>query len=101
MGNHGFSIEGCGFHFQHPAAVKIRKDLDALEIFFNERFGRVPGLWIENKGMSLAIHYRNTPYALVKSLERELVMAVSHKLNHRKLKFQHGKKIQQETLSRN
>jgi trehalose-phosphatase len=48
---------------------------------------------MENKGMSLTIHYRNIAPARVQPLEKELVTAISRMLKSRRLKLQYGKKI--------
>jgi len=53
FGNHG--AEGGG------AKDKGRQDVQRWKAAIEEELGAVPGLWIEDKGLSLAVHYRHSP----------------------------------------
>ena len=60
-GNHGLEIAGPGIRYRHPAA-------EAAVPMMAEAAGRlaagldgIPGILVENKGITLTLHYRRTP----------------------------------------
>jgi trehalose 6-phosphate phosphatase len=53
IGNHGAEGEGTNRRTRR----QVRRWKDAIEL----ELGPVPGLWVENKGLSLAVHYRQSP----------------------------------------
>lgn len=52
LGNHGAEIA--------PAAAKIRLEIDRWESSLLEKLNGLDGVWIENKNLSLAVHYRQS-----------------------------------------
>ncbi|HSJ24180.1 MAG TPA: trehalose-phosphatase [Longimicrobiales bacterium] len=57
-GNHGLEIEGPGVHRVHPEAVAATGRLAETAGRLRERFGAVPGVIVEDKGLTLSVHYR-------------------------------------------
>ena len=57
-GNHGLEIEGPGIAFVHPSSVENRPRMAALAETLARRLAQVDGVWVENKGLTLAVHYR-------------------------------------------
>lgn len=57
-GNHGFDIAGNGHRHTLPEADDAVKDVDRAERMARERLGDLPGVILERKRYSLAIHYR-------------------------------------------
>jgi trehalose 6-phosphate phosphatase len=53
FGNHGAEGEGTG--------SKRRPDLQRWKAAIEVDLGRAPGVWVEDKGLSLAVHYRQSP----------------------------------------
>ena len=68
VGNHGAETE---------SAQKPRHRVDQWKAALELELGPVPGLWVEDKGLSLAIHYRQ--YAQ-KADARRRILAVTRKL---------------------
>ncbi len=62
-GNHGLEIEGPDFSFRHPRARTLKSVIQKLVRQFRKPVKAVPGALLENKGFSLALHYRNVPPA--------------------------------------
>ncbi len=62
-GNHGLEMEGPNFYFCHPRARNLRGVMRSLARQFLEPVKEVPGALLENKGFSLALHYRNVSRA--------------------------------------
>jgi trehalose 6-phosphate phosphatase len=58
-GNHGLEIEGPGFRRTNDEALICRADLDGLTQDLAERLARVPGVRVEEKGLTASVHVRN------------------------------------------
>ena len=57
-GNHGLEIEGPGLQWLHPGATAARPFLDALLELLHESVGRMPGVILEDKLVSMSVHFR-------------------------------------------
>jgi trehalose 6-phosphate phosphatase len=60
-GNHGMEIEAPGFSRIQGEAVSVRPALDAAREALSASLSGSPGSWVEDKGLTLSIHYRLTP----------------------------------------
>ncbi len=57
-GNHGLEISGGGLDWTHPSAAASRPHLDQLLTDFDTRFVGIPGIELEDKGLSVTLHHR-------------------------------------------
>ncbi|OGO24458.1 MAG: trehalose-phosphatase [Chloroflexi bacterium RBG_16_50_9] len=57
-GNHGLEIEGPGISFVNPMAEELRPIFRIMHYVLGRALGAVRGVLVENKGLSLSIHYR-------------------------------------------
>jgi trehalose-phosphatase len=57
-GNHGLEISGAGFIFVEPTALECRSALESLAALLTERLRSVAGAMVEDKGLTLSVHYR-------------------------------------------
>ena len=57
-GNHGLEIEGPGISFINPLAEEMRPVLRLIQQVLNKALSPIRGVFVENKGLSLTIHYR-------------------------------------------
>jgi trehalose-phosphatase len=57
-GNHGLEMQGPDFSFQHPRAFLLRPSVEALGAEGRRTFQGVPGVLVESKHLSLAVHDR-------------------------------------------
>lgn len=92
-GNHGLEIEGPGLKFINPGAETARTEIKALTRQLSAKLARIKGVIIEDKGLSLSIHYR-----LVKKNEAEIVAEVFHQITSAlirdgKIRVTSGKKV--------
>lgn len=71
-GCHGLEISGPGIKFLHPKAKAAIPNLTKLDKEFWGGVSKIPGILIENKGLSLAVHFRNVAPANLPSLKREI-----------------------------
>jgi trehalose-phosphatase len=71
-GCHGLEIEGPRVSFTHPAAQAQRPALAELAGELSLRTAAVPGVVVEPKGLTVAVHYRNTTWDGALRLAKEL-----------------------------
>ncbi len=57
-GNHGMEIEGAGIRRVHPEALAARPALDEVAALVASALEPVPGAFLEDKGLTLSVHYR-------------------------------------------
>lgn len=57
-GNHGLFIEGPGYRYAHPGIASAKPLIDALGERLAAGMKDMPGVWIETKPASCALHYR-------------------------------------------
>jgi trehalose-phosphatase len=58
VANHGLEIDMDGLCFTHPSANSLGHVLLQWHSELTNRLAPFPGIWIEDKGLSLTIHYR-------------------------------------------
>ncbi len=57
-GNHGLEIEGPGIEFVNSVAEEIRPFLRLIYYILSRSLATIRGVLIEDKGLSLSVHYR-------------------------------------------
>ena len=79
-GNHGFEIEGPGLNFVNPIAAQIRPAVRAVARILTLALGSLKGVFVEDKGITLSVHYRlaeeNAAHEVQKIVER--AVNISH-----------------------
>jgi len=58
VGNHGFEIRSPAFRFDKPVPGGYKKALERIKNEINKRFSGIEGVGIDDKKISLSIHYR-------------------------------------------
>jgi trehalose-phosphatase len=56
--NHGMEINGPGMSFHHPGAKDSSQALQVLASILAKQLDHVQGAFVENKGLTLSVHYR-------------------------------------------
>lgn len=74
-GNHGMEIEGAGLHRIHPQAAGARPQLQAVAARIEADLEGIDGAFLEDKGLTLSIHYRMAPEHAEEV--REIVLAAA------------------------
>jgi len=92
-GNHGLEIEGPGLTFINPAAKAAQAEIKDLVQQFSTKLDSIGGVIVEDKGLSLSVHYR-----LVKENEEKVVAEIFHqitspRLRDGKIRVSSGKKV--------
>jgi trehalose 6-phosphate phosphatase len=63
VGNHGLEIGGPGLYFLEPGAAMFRPAIQELAATLAAQLQAVPGAAVEEKGLTLSVHYRQVPKA--------------------------------------
>jgi trehalose 6-phosphate phosphatase len=92
-GNHGLEIEGPGFAFREPNAVRLIKELQGLVSNLSQMIAGIPGVWIQDKGLSISIYYRKMNPADVQRLFEMVRKAASPHLKEQKVVLRAGKMV--------
>lgn len=92
-GNHGLEIEGPALNYINPLAGAARTTMQELAREFAKELAGVTGVIIQNKGLSLSVHYR-----LVKKEEESIVAETFRRITaplrrEGKIKVFPGKKV--------
>jgi trehalose 6-phosphate phosphatase len=73
-GNNGLEVRGGGLQFQHPTAFRLRGALASARDCVAQAVGQVPGVWLEDKGLTITVHYRSVPAPQ----QRAVALAIRH-----------------------
>lgn len=90
-GSHGLEIDGPGLRWTHPGALAALPFLRRAARDLRRRLREVPGVLLEDKRLTLSVHFRGIPESRADRL-RGLVEATVAP-GHRRLKLGRGKKI--------
>ena len=102
-GNHGLEIE-CPHNycqerspdrtaFTHPLAKQFRPRLERLEQRLKKSLAHIDGIVIQNKGLTLSVHYRLVRETAVTRIKRLFLEAIEYGEAKDKLQITEGKKV--------
>ena len=75
-GCHGLEVEGPGLAFLHPQAEARRETIQAIAAWLTRRAASVPGMSIEVKRLSAAVHYRHVSHRALSRLMVQIEQAL-------------------------
>lgn len=75
-GNHGMEIERGGVPFVHPEANALRRRVELACGDLERALEYVPGVFVENKGLTATVHYRLAPSELAGWIEAAVYSAM-------------------------
>ena len=58
-GNHGLEIVGPGWEYVDPAVAENLPYVNAIGMALNKALEGIPGVFVEEKGLSVGVHYRH------------------------------------------
>lgn len=90
-GCHGLEVNGPGITFRHSGAEAQRQTLLAVARVVRVRSALIPGVRVEFKGLSVAVHYQGAHPGAVARLEIQLEGAIHSRRS--RLKILRGKKV--------
>ncbi|MDO8729796.1 MAG: trehalose-phosphatase [Candidatus Omnitrophota bacterium] len=93
VGNHGLELEGPNLRYVNPMAKKCRPVLRRIVRRLKEAVAPIPGAWIEDKGFTLTLHFRQAAPA-GKKLARGLFQGVVRPYREKKqVRITAGKEV--------
>jgi trehalose 6-phosphate phosphatase len=92
-GNHGFEIEGPGISFINPIADEIKPFFRIVRQVLTLTLKSIKGVFVEDKGITLSVHYRQADEEDAKDVEKKIRQAVGGPATRGIFKVTHGKKV--------
>jgi trehalose 6-phosphate phosphatase len=92
-GNHGLEIEGPGIIFVNPVADQLRPILRIMHYVLTQTLSSIKGVFVENKGLSLSVHYRLAEEHRGAEVEAKLKKAIGGVEAAGKAMVVNGKKV--------
>ncbi|HUF12508.1 MAG TPA: trehalose-phosphatase [Longimicrobiales bacterium] len=89
-GNHGFEIEGPGVRHRIEAAERLRPELRALTERLRAELEHIEGAEIEDKGITLSVHYRRVDDPELAEQVRQTTVREAERSG---LRATHGKRV--------
>jgi trehalose 6-phosphate phosphatase len=76
-GNHGLEISGPGFLFLEPTAVERAELLREFTKTLKKQVSQIDGVFVEDKGLTITVHYRQAPNGAVDNVRRVVHSALA------------------------
>ena len=92
-GNHGMEIQGPELEFTHPQAVAARAALELMQSMLTDSLAHVPGIIVEDKGLTLTVHYRATPEPLAGEVDSLVTEVAKPYAESGQLRLTRGKMV--------
>lgn len=93
IANHGFELEGPEIQFVHPDAVKTKEILEMVKDELVSALRPFPGVWIEDKGLTMSIHYRLLEKSKIKQALEAFLNVLKPHCESKHLVVTGGKKV--------
>lgn len=93
VGNHGLECEGSSLRFVHPEAVETKPLLQTLARQLKWTFKPFRGILVENKGLTVSVHYRELTGERFEEAQAIFLKIISPHLNTSRLVLSKGKKV--------
>jgi trehalose-phosphatase len=92
-GNHGFQIEGPKIKHEMAVSLGYKKILERIKIQLQEKLSGIKGVFVEDKKLSLALHFRLADPQQISLIKTAFHESVILYLVRNKIKIRPGKKI--------
>ena len=92
-GNHGLEMAGRGMDFLHPDVTNFEPSLAELAQLLERELAEVPGILVDNKRLTLTVHFRSTPESYVALVDSKVVAAAAPYVDAGQMKITRGKKV--------
>jgi len=92
-GSHGFEIEGTHLNFESLISLEYLADLTSIKEQLNAKLSSVEGIWLEDKGIIVTLHFRLTGEKgeyLAKEIFRTVCQSY---VDQNRVKVTEGKKV--------
>ena len=92
-GNHGLEISGPEIDFVHPEAPGFESSLTDIADLLERELAEVPGLLVDNKRLTLTVHFRSSPDSYTDRVDSAVVATVAPYVAGGRMKVTRGKKV--------
>ena len=92
-GNHGLEISGGSMHFVHPETPDLESDLAGVSRLLQRELAGVPGILVENKRLTLTVHFRASPESYATQVDETVVATAAPYVATGKMKITRGKNV--------
>jgi len=92
-GNHGLEMEGPGVKFRIPVSLGYRITLKKIKSLLKKGLSKIAGVIVEDKGLTLSVHYRLADKKNERLLKAIFYDALSYYIIGNKIKVKPGKKV--------
>jgi len=92
-GNHGLEIEGPGVKFRIPVSLRYKITLKKIKALLKKRLSKIKGIIIEDKGLTLSVHYRLADKKDERLLKTIFYDTLNYYIIDNKIKVKPGKKV--------
>jgi len=92
-GNHGLEIEGPKLRFEAPVSAGYKNTLEQLKSDLGKKLAGIKGAFLEDKGLSLALHFRIVDKDEVSFVKEVFHETVIFHLAKNRIKIKEGKKV--------
>jgi len=92
-GNHGFEIEGPGINFVNPVVSEVRPLFGTIKQILFSNLEVIKGVTIEDKGITLSIHYRQVDAGKTKDVKTMIESGINCVSSRGLIKVISGKKV--------
>lgn len=93
VGNHGLELEGPKMRHVNPAARRCRPVLRKIAKALAPRLRRIRGAWVEDKGLTLSVHYRRAASSQKILVRNRLNEVVRPYRERGQVRVTHGKEV--------
>ena len=93
VGNHGLEIEGPMIKFESPVSLRYKRILEHIKDDLQRKLSAIKGAFVEDKGLSLSIHYRLADRDQVPKIKTILHEATILYTVRDKIKISMGKEV--------
>ncbi len=92
-GNHGLEAEGPGIRFVVPEALKAKRIVKKISASLKKEYSGFKGVVVEDKGLTISVHFRMVSPSRVKDVERRLERIAAPYKAKGKIRVMSGKKV--------
>lgn len=93
MGNHGLEYEGPYMKHVHPVALALKETMGEINDKLNAVFEGYKGILVENKTLSLSVHYRMLESHKLTQAREMMYAVVGPYLKAQQIMIRQGKKV--------
>jgi len=95
VGNHGLEASGPHLEFVLPSARKAEKTIKSVRENLKKRLKKFKGIIIEDKQLSLSVHYRMADKRNIKDIIQIIELVTNPHRKKHKIKVTEGKKVRE------